>query len=63
MSSNVGNLDRILRILGGILIIGWGIYAQNWVGVLGIVPLSTGLAGWCPVYSLLGLNTCSGNES
>ena len=57
--ANVGGLDRILRI-----IIGLGLIAIVFVGpqtpwgYLGIVPLATGLIGWCPLYALLRINTC-----
>jgi len=55
---NSGGIDRILRIIVGLAVVGWGIYAKNWWGVVGAVPLLTGLMGWCPAYTLLGLNTC-----
>ena len=55
---NEGNIDRILRVIVGLAIIGWGVYAQNWWGAIGAVPLLTGLIGWCPAYTLLGINTC-----
>ncbi|MBI2308960.1 MAG: DUF2892 domain-containing protein [Rhodocyclales bacterium] len=59
MKANVGGFDKIARILAGIVLI--GLAATGTVGVwgwLGIVPLATGLMGWCPAYTLLGLNTC-----
>lgn len=56
---NVGGIDRILRIVVGAAILGWGAYAQNWWGLIGAVPLLTGLMGWCPPYSLMGINTSS----
>lgn len=59
MKLNVGGLDRILRITAGVALIGLTlagtIGAWGWIG---IVPLATGLIGFCPVYPLLGLNTC-----
>ncbi|MFB1488948.1 MULTISPECIES: DUF2892 domain-containing protein [unclassified Thiocapsa] len=57
MTPNVGNTDRILRIIAGIAIIAWGVYAQNWLGAIGLVPLATGLLRWCLVYLPLKLNT------
>jgi Inner membrane protein YgaP-like, transmembrane domain len=57
MTSNVGGIDRILRILAGLAIVAWGVYAQNWLGAIGLVPLVTGLFGWCPVYLPFGLST------
>lgn len=59
MSKNIGKLDRTLRIGAGLALIAlsatetlgpWG-----WIGV---VPLVTGLSGWCPAYTLLGIKTC-----
>lgn len=58
LAKNVGGLDKIARILiGALLIIGaiMGYGAWMWIG---IVPLATGLMGSCPLYSILGLNTC-----
>ncbi len=55
---NEGGIDRAIRILVGLGIIGWGYMNQNWWGAVGAVPLLTGLMGWCPAYSLLGINTC-----
>ena len=59
MTKNVGNIERIIRIVGGLVLI--ALAATSTVGVwgwLGLVPLATGLVGWCPPYSLLGINTC-----
>jgi len=59
MKSNVGGIDKLLRIVAGLVLIvlaatgvvgGWG-----WIGV---VPLVTGLFNFCPVYTMLGMNTC-----
>ncbi len=59
MKTNVGGIDRILRItLGLALIIAAATGAVGWWGWLGVVPLLTGLVGWCPPYALLGLSTC-----
>ena len=59
MTKNIGNIERIIRIVGGLVLI--ALAATGTVGVwgwLGLVPLATGLLGWCPPYSLLGINTC-----
>jgi len=42
----------------GLAIIAWGIYAQNWWGAIGAIPLLTGLIGWCPAYAPFGIKTC-----
>ena len=59
MTRNVGQIDRAIRIVGGAVLIAMavkGMYTPwTWIGV---VPLLTGLVGWCPPYSLLGINTC-----
>ncbi len=63
MKANVGSVDRVLRAGVGIALIGLTltgtIGAWGWIGV---VPLATALLGFCPAYSLLGLNTCSAKK-
>lgn len=59
MKTNEGTIDRALRILAGLVLI--ALAATGTVGVwgwIGVVPLATGLIGWCPAYTLLGINTC-----
>jgi hypothetical protein len=59
MKANVGSTERIVRILVGLVLI--GLAATGTIGLwgwLGVVPLATGLVGWCPPYALLGINTC-----
>jgi hypothetical protein len=59
MKANVGGIDRALRIIVGLALIAWVLFANGptwaWVGVL---PLATGLFSFCGAYSLLGINTC-----
>ena len=59
MKSNVGGIDKILRIVAGVGLIGATVAGMlpAW-GYIGIVPLATGLMGWCPLYPLLGMSTC-----
>lgn len=63
MVHNVGNLDRILRVVVGLVLVAFGaglvpgFEPQIW-GWLGLVPLATALMGWCPAYALLGIDTC-----
>ena len=57
MTKNVGTVDKVIRIIAGLAIIGAGVYYQNWWGAIGLVPLLTALIGWCPAYSLLGIKT------
>ncbi len=59
MKANVGGIDRVLRIVVGLVLI--ALAAAGIVGVwgwIGVVPLLTGLIRWCPVYPLLGINSC-----
>jgi hypothetical protein len=60
MKSNVGGIDRILRIVLGLVLIGLTLTGTIGVwGWLGVVPLATGAIGWCPPYAIFGWNTCS----
>jgi len=59
MKTNEGTIDRALRVLAGLVLI--ALAATGTVGVwgwIGVVPLATGLIGWCPAYTLLGISTC-----
>jgi len=59
MKVNEGTIDRALRVIAGLVLI--GLAASGTVGVwgwIGVVPLLTGLFGFCPAYAIFGLNTC-----
>jgi hypothetical protein len=59
MKSNVGGIDRALRIVAGVVLI--ALAATGTVGLwgwIGIVPLATGLVKFCPLYPLFGFSTC-----
>lgn len=59
MKSNVGGIDRILRIVAGLALIALALTGTIGVwGWIGIVPLATGALGFCPLYPLVGMNTC-----
>jgi uncharacterized membrane protein YqaE (UPF0057 family) len=60
MTKNVGGIDKIIRIVLGLVLIGLAVTGTvgMW-GYLGIVPLATGLLGWCPPYAIFGFNTCA----
>jgi hypothetical protein len=59
MKTNVGGIDRILRIaLGGGLIAWAAVFDGPALAYLGVIPLLTGVVGTCGLYSLLGINTC-----
>ena len=58
MCINVGKLDRIIRAVAGIALIGYGVVAQNYiVAGVGAIPLLTAAIGFCPFYPLIKLNT------
>jgi len=57
MSCNIGKTDKIVRIVLGIVLIALGIMTGSWLGIIGIIPLGTGIMGFCPIYTLIGLNT------
>jgi hypothetical protein len=63
MNSNVGGIDRTLRIIVGLGLIVWaaalGGPAWAWIGV---VPLATGLFRFCPAYPLMGMSTCAAKK-
>ncbi|PVE44609.1 YgaP family membrane protein [Limnohabitans planktonicus] len=59
MTQNIGGIERIVRVLAGLILVGLTLTGHIGVwGWLGLVPIATGLIGWCPPYSLLGINTC-----
>jgi hypothetical protein len=59
MKTNVGSIDRSLRIAVGLILIGLSLSgAIGLWGWVGVVPLATGLFRVCPAYSLLGINSC-----
>jgi hypothetical protein len=57
MKKNVGTADKTARIIIGLAIIGLGIYLKSWWGVIGIIPLVTGLINYCPLYTLFKWNS------
>jgi len=62
MKKNVGSLDKTLRIIIGIVVLGIGIYYKSWFGLIGLVPIITALTGWCPAYTVCGLSSCKTKE-
>ncbi|MCH6484899.1 DUF2892 domain-containing protein [Pseudoxanthomonas sp. LH2527] len=58
MNANVGGFDKWVRVVVGALLIGWALIGGPWWAWLGVVPLATGLFNVCPLYRLLGVNTC-----
>ena len=68
MSVNVGMVDRILRIIVGLALIGVALglygpaYSSPW-GWIGVVPLLTAFVGYCPAYTILGVRTCKAKSA
>ena len=65
MHANVGTIDRIARIIIGLVLIAYAIpigfpsTGWNWVGWIGVIPILTAVFRICPAYSVFGLSTCS----
>ncbi|MBT3921905.1 MAG: DUF2892 domain-containing protein [Nitrospina sp.] len=62
MTCNIGKADRILRVALGVVLVITGIVTSGSpgviMGIVGLIPLGTGLMGNCPAYTLFGINTC-----
>lgn len=66
MSKNVGSIDRTLRVLLGVVLLSLVVLLDTparWWGLVGLVPLLTGLFSFCPLYSLLGISSCPVSSS
>lgn len=60
---NVGAIDRVVRVVVGLVLV--GLAATGTLGVwawIGVVPLLTGIIGWCPAYKIIGFNTCAAKK-
>jgi hypothetical protein len=56
---NEHNVERVIRVVAGVGLLSLVFVGpQTWLGWFGLVPLVTGLMGSCPLYTLLGINTC-----
>ena len=62
MKCNVGGTEQIIRIVIGVSIVLIGLYFSNWWGIIGLVPIITGLIRYCPISNLLGISTCDVKE-
>lgn len=63
MKSNVGSADRVVRVILGVIIIVLGFYFKSWWGIVGLIPVITGVLNYCPAYSLIGVSTKSKIET
>ena len=60
MKINEGSLDRIIRVILGLIILAlWFVLQGNaqYLALIGLIPLITGIIGWCPLYTIFGINT------
>ncbi|MEJ2060818.1 MAG: DUF2892 domain-containing protein [Gammaproteobacteria bacterium] len=61
---NVGTVDRIVRIVVGLILIALVFVGPKTLwGWIGVIPLATGLMGWCPAYSIFGIKTCKPKDA
>jgi hypothetical protein len=63
LKTNVGGIDKILRLVLGVALLAWFFVDQgtgfwHYAKLIGIVPILTALMGSCPLYTVLGLSTC-----
>jgi len=58
MKKNIGTLERIIRILLGIALFAVGFYYESLWGLVGVIPLISGISGLCPLYAVFGFSTC-----
>lgn len=59
MTTNVGSVDKVIRIILGLAIIIIGYLNESWWGLVGLVPILTAFLGYCPAYSIIGVSTKS----
>ena len=62
-TTNEGTVDRVLRVAVGLALLVWFYVDQgqgfwHYAKLIGVVPILTGLVGWCPLYTVLGVSTC-----
>lgn len=62
MKANVGGIDRMLRFIVGLALLGAGYYFQSWWGLIGLAPILTAIFRFCPAYLPIGRNTCGAKK-
>ena len=62
MNKNIGNMDRLIRIILGLALIIWGVITMNYLGAIGLILVATALAQRCPAYKVIGVKTNKGEE-
>lgn len=64
LKNNVGGADKIIRVVVGLVLLSLIFVGPKTLwGLIGLVPLLTGLMGTCPLYSILGMNTCPADKT
>lgn len=63
MIQNLGQTDRIIRTLVGVILIGAGIYFKSYWGLIGLIPLATAYLRWCPAYLPFHISTCKSRNA
>jgi len=63
MKQNVGNKDAAIRVVLATVIALIGFYNASWWALLALIPLATAYFGFCPLYKLLGINTCKKHKT
>jgi hypothetical protein len=59
MKANEGTIDRAIRVVVGLALLSMVVIGpKSLLGLVGLIPLVTGIAGFCPLYKIIGLNTC-----
>ncbi len=61
MDKNVGGTDKVIRIVVGLAVLSLLFllkHPDRWLGLIGLIPILTATVGWCPAYSIFGINTC-----
>ena len=58
MKANIGSVDRAIRIVVGLALLGAGYYFKSWWGLVGLGPILTAIFRFCPAYVPLGMSTC-----
>lgn len=63
MKTNEGTLDRVIRVIVGLVLLSTVVIGpQSLIGLIGLIPLLTGVIGFCPLYKIFGLSTCPLNK-
>jgi UPF0716 family protein affecting phage T7 exclusion len=63
MNKNIGSLDKTIRLIAGVLIIVAGFLTNSLWGAIGLIPIITALVSWCPLYTILKINTTCTKDS